>query len=136
MQNNWFDLLPLAEYAYKNSATKATQRSLFDENYGFYPQTTWPVEKESKNLGSRNYAHWIESVHGHDLCLEGLEETRESMGKYSDRARKEPPSYGVGDLLMLNGKHIRTRQSAKKLNAKLFVLFKVKKLVEPEGQSV
>ena len=58
------------------------------------------------------------------------------MGKYYDRARKEPPLYGVGDFVMLNGKHITTRQAAKKLDAKLFRPFKVKKLVEPEGQSV
>ena len=37
---------------------------------------------------------------------------------------------------MLNGKHIRTRRAAKKLDAKLFGLFKVKMLVGPEGQSV
>ena len=58
------------------------------------------------------------------------------MGKYYDRARKEPPPYSVGDLVMLNGKHIRTRRAAKKLDAKLFGPFKVKKLVGPEGQSV
>ena len=37
---------------------------------------------------------------------------------------------------MLNGKYIRTRQAAKKLDAKLLGPFKVKKLVGPEGQSV
>ena len=97
-QDNWYDLLRLAEYAYNNSATTATQMSPFYINYGFHPQTTWPVEKESKNPASRNYAHWIKSVH--DLCLKRLEDTRERMGKYYDRARKEPPPYGVGDLVM------------------------------------
>ena len=68
--------------------------------------------------------------------LKRLVETRERMGKYYDRARKEPPPYGVGDIVMLNGKHIRTRRAAKKLDAKLFGPFKVMKLVGPEGQSV
>ena len=58
------------------------------------------------------------------------------MGKYYDRAIKETPPYSVGDLVMLNGKHIRTRWAAKKLDAKLIWLFKVEKLVGPEGQSV
>ena len=132
--DNWYDLLQLAEYAYHNSATTATQMSLFYVKYGFHPRTTSPVEKESKNPASRNYAHWIESVH--DLCLKHLEETRERMGKYYDRVRKKPPPYDVGDLVMLNGKHIRTRRAAKKLEVKLFGPFKVKKLVGPEGQSV
>ena len=113
----------------------ATQMSPFYANYGFHPQTTYLVEKESKNPASRNYAYWIESVH--DLCIKRLEETRQCMGKYNNRPRKEPPPYSVGDLVMKNGKHhIRMRRAAKKLDVKLFAQFKVKKLVGPEGQSV
>ena len=44
-QDNWYDLLPLAVYAYNNSDTMATQMSPFYANYGFHPQTTWLVEK-------------------------------------------------------------------------------------------
>ena len=71
-----------------------------------------------------------------DLCLKRLKATHERMGKYYDRARKEPPPYGVGDLVMLNSKHIRTRRAAKKLDTKLFGPYKAKKLVGLEGQSV
>ena len=130
-QDNWYDLLPLAEYAYNNSATKATQMSPFFANYGFHPRTNWPVEKESKNPASRNYAHWMESVN--ELCVKRLEETRERMGKYYDRTRKEAPPYSVGDLVMLNGKNIRTRRAAKKLDAKLFGPLKVVRLVGQGG---
>ena len=66
-QDNWYDLLPLAEYTYNNLAFTATQMSPFFANYGFPRQTNWPVEKESKNPASRNYAHWMESVH--ELCI-------------------------------------------------------------------
>ena len=76
----------------------------------------------------------MESVH--ELCLKHLEETREPMGKYYDRYRKEAPPYSVGDLVMLNGKNIRTQWAAKKLNAKLFGPFTVVRLVGQGGQSV
>ena len=56
--------------------------SPFFGNYGFHPRTNWPVEKESKNPASRNYAHWMKSVH--ELSVKHLEETRERMGKYYD----------------------------------------------------
>ena len=92
------------------------------------------MEKESKNPTSRNYARWMESVH--ELCVKHLEETRERMGKYYDRSRKEAPGYSVGDLLMLNGKNIRTRRAVKKLDAKLFGPFNVVRLVGQGGQSV
>ena len=78
-QDNWNDLLALAEYAYNNSATTATQMSPFFANFDFHPRTNWPMEKESKNPASRNYAHWMESVH--ELCVKRLEETRPHMGK-------------------------------------------------------
>ena len=68
--------------------------------------------------------------------MKHLEETRERMGKYYDRSRKEAPPYSVGDLVVLNGKNIRTRQAAKKLNAKLFGPFKVVRRVGQRGQSV
>ena len=108
--------------------------SPFFANYEFHPRINWPVEKESKNPASRNYAYWMESVH--ELCVKCLEETRERMGKYYDRTRKEAPPYSVGDLVMLNGKNIRTRRAAKKLDAKLFGPFKVVRLVGQGGQSV
>ena len=92
------------------------------------------MEKESKNPASRNYAHWMESIN--ELCVKRLGQTCERMGKYYDRSRKEAPPYSVGDLVMLNGKNIRTRRAGKKLDAKLFGPFKVARLVGQGGQSV
>ena len=92
------------------------------------------MEKESKNPASRNYAHGMESVHEH--FVKHLKETHERMGKYYNYSRKEAPPYSVGDLVMQNGKNIRTRRAAKKLDAKLFGSFKVVRLVEQGGQSV
>ena len=46
-QDNWYDLLPLAEYAYNNTPTTATQMSPFYAKYGLHPPTNWQVEKVS-----------------------------------------------------------------------------------------
>src|SRR6266699_1111101 len=112
----------------------ATQMSPFYANYSFHLRTNWPVEMESKNPTSKNYAHWMKSVH--ELCVSRLTETRERMSRYYDRSHKDAPPYSVGDLVRLNGKHIRTRRAAKKLDAKLFGPFKVTKLVDKSGMSV
>ena len=85
-QNDWYEMLPLAEYSYNNSVTTATQMSPFYANYGFHPRTTWPVEMESKNPPSKNYTHWISSVH--DLCNSYLKKTSEKMGYYYDKSKK------------------------------------------------
>jgi len=38
-QNDWYQLLPLAEYAYNNSKASAHKLAPFFANYGFHPQT-------------------------------------------------------------------------------------------------
>src|SRR5436853_3212518 len=133
-QDDWCSMLPLAEYSYNNSVTTATQMSPFYANYGFHPRTTWPVEMESKNPASRNYAHWITNVH--ELCAEYLKKTAQKMGRYYDKSKTAAPQFKAGDLVMLNGKNIRTCRAAKKLDAKLFGPFKVLKLVDRSGMSV
>jgi hypothetical protein len=124
-------MIPMAEYAYNNSVTTATSLSPFFANYGYHPRTNWPVEAEVKNPSARNYAHWMESIH--KLCKEALEQTCESMRKHYDKRSRAAPKYQVGDLVMLNGKNLRTRRPSRKLDAKMHGPFKVIKVVSPSA---
>ena len=103
-------MLLLTEYSYNNFVTTATQISPFYVNYGFHPCTTWPVEMESKNPASKNYAHWILGVH--DMCNSYLKKTSEKITRYYNKSKKTVPPFKVGDLVMLNGKNVRTRWAA------------------------
>ncbi|KAH0610986.1 uncharacterized protein H6S33_011413 [Morchella sextelata] len=125
-QDDWAELLPLAEYAYNNSVTTATGQSPFYTNYGYNPRTNWPTEAEVVNPTSDLYAHFIRGVH--DSALARLTDTREKMGKYYDRKRDEPPNFKVGDLVMLNATNIKTRRSTKKLDYKKLGPFKIIRL--------
>jgi len=122
-QNDWYQLLPLAEHAYNNSATNAHKMTPFFVNYGFHPQTEWMKEKEAHNPGATMYVHWIQDIHRQPK--QNLENTREAMKKYYDRKATEQPSIEVGDLVMLNAKNICTKQPSKKLSPKLYGPFKV-----------
>jgi len=53
------------------------------------------------------------------------------MRRYTDPDRKEPPAYQVGDLVMLNGRNIRTRHPSKKLDHKNHGPFQIEKIVSP-----
>ena len=48
-QNDWYQLLSLAEHAYNNSATNTHGMSPFYANYGFQPHTEWMKEREARN---------------------------------------------------------------------------------------
>jgi hypothetical protein len=65
-QDDWSQLLPLAEHAYNNSATSAHGMCPFFANYGFYPQTERIKEGEARNLWATAYTHWIEEIH--EMC--------------------------------------------------------------------
>ena len=126
-QDNWSEMLPMAEYAYNNSVTSATAMSPFYANYGYHPRTNWQTEAEARNGWSQNYVNWISSVH--ELCKENLQKTRDRMGRYWNRGKKEPPKYEVGDLVMLKGTNLKTRRPSKKLDNKLHGPFQVEKVI-------
>jgi hypothetical protein len=119
-QNDWAELLPLAEYAYNNSFSSATGLSPFYANYGFHPRTNWPTAEQPRNPGSELYAHWLQAIHSQ--AKDRLTTTRERMAKYWDTTRRDGPKFAVGDYVMLNGRNIKTKRACRKLDAKLYGL--------------
>jgi hypothetical protein len=53
-QDDWAELLPLAEHAYNSAVSKSTKMSPFEANYGFTPCNNWPEAGKHKhdNIGS------------------------------------------------------------------------------------
>jgi transposase InsO family protein len=105
-QDDWLNLLPMAEFAYNNSVTTTTGLLLFYMNFGFHPRATNPAAANSLNPASRVYTHWMYTVH--EEARKTLEKTQERMCRYADPHRKETPKFRVGDLVMLNGRNIQT----------------------------
>jgi len=122
-QNDCYQLLPLAEHAYNNSATNVHKMNHFFANYGFHPQMDWLKEREAHNPGATMYAHWMQDIH--QQAKQTLENTQESRRKYCERKATEQPNIEVGHLVMLNAKNIRTKRLSKKLSPKLYGLFRV-----------
>ena len=122
-QDDWDQLLPLAENTYNNSATNADKMTPFFANYAFHPQTEWMKEREAHNPGATRYAHWMQDIHRQ--AKQTLENTRESRKRYYDRKGREQLDIKVDDLVMLNAKKIGTKRPSKKLSPKLYGPFKV-----------
>jgi hypothetical protein len=128
-QDDWVSLLPMAELAYNNSTTNATDMSPFYANYGFHPTATNPAAVVPLNPASFAYGHWMHTIHGEARKV--LEKTKEQMRRYADPYRKEPPIYQVGDLVMLNGKNIQTRRPSRKLDHKNHGPFQIERIISP-----
>jgi hypothetical protein len=120
-------MFPMAEYAYNNSVTSAIAIYPFYANYRYHPRTNWQTQAEAQNGWSQNYVNWISSVH--ECCKEKLQNTRNRMGRYWNRGKKEPLKYKVGDLAMLKGTNLKTRQRSKRLDNKLNGPFQVEEVI-------
>jgi len=128
-QDDWVSLLPMAEFAYNNSVTMGNGITPFYANYGFHPAATNPPTEGPLNPASTVYAHWMKAVY--EDSREGLKAAQERMRRYADPARKDPPAYQVGDLVMLNGRNIKTRRPTRKLDHKNHGPFQIEKVVSP-----
>lgn len=116
-QNDWYELLPLAEYTYNDTVTTATGLTPFYANYGIHPHTRWRKDEEVKNPASSNYAHWLKAVH--EFCGSQLARTRDRMNKHFDKRRQEAPKFKKGDLVMIDGRNWPTKRPSRKLDHKL-----------------
>jgi len=76
-QNDWVQLLPMAEFVYNNSITAGNGMSPFYANYGFHPMAMDPASTKPLNPASKVYAHWMNTMH--DKSRKGLEEAQERM---------------------------------------------------------
>jgi len=76
-QDDWYQLLPLAEHAYNNSKTKAHKWTPFFANYGYHPLTELTKPREGQNPGATMCSHWMKTVH--EQAKKTLEDTREAM---------------------------------------------------------
>ena len=122
-QNDWYQWLPLAEYACGDSTASAHKLTQFFANYGFHPQTEWMKERDGQNPGATMYTHWMQTVQ--NKARKTLEQTREVMKKYYDQRATAQPDIDLGDLVMLNAKNIRSKRPTKKLSPRLCGPFKV-----------
>jgi len=117
----------MAEFAYNNSVTIGNGMTPFYANYDVHPAAIDPPSQEPLNPASMFYGHWIQTVHKESW--QGLEAAQERMRRYADPARKEPPAYQVGDLVMLNGHNIKRRRPTKNLDHKNHGPFQIEKIV-------
>jgi hypothetical protein len=117
----------MVEFAYNNSTTQATGISPFFANYGQYLGCTNPSTTPINNDTQEGYINHIISVQG--LVTRNLKTTQERMKNYADLKRKDAREFKIGDLVMLDGRHIQTMQPKDKLNYKKHWPFAIEKVI-------
>ena len=133
-QNNWVELLPLAEFAYNNTKHASTQMSPFEAMQGYTPRMSFedPANLKAKSKSANKHAKELAELM--NVLKTNLAYAQEQQAKYKD-ARTKAQKFKVGSYVNVNGKNIRTKRN-KKLEWKSFGPFKVLKEIGDQAYRI
>ena len=115
-QDNWSDLLPLAEFAYNNTPSATTGVSPFFANKGYHLNLAVHPERDLLSARAREYAVDLESLHEF-LRIEMAAAQKRYQGP-ADAKRSNPPDFKVGDQVFVKAKYFCSTRPSKKLSEK------------------
>lgn len=128
-QDDWANLLPMAEFSYNNSFHASLKASPFYALMGINPSFDPCLEPRPEDAPAAiERAQELQELRG-ELAV-NLETARTSQASYYDQHRK-PKEYQVGDLVWINAKNIRTSRPSRKLDFKQLGPYKVVEAVGP-----
>ena len=91
-QDDWRDLLPLAEFAYNNTLYSSTKQTPFFSNYGHYPRSDPFQVKDVENLAEDLAAHLVAI---HDELEFQLYDAQDYYKDYVDHNQKLYPNFHI-----------------------------------------
>ena len=98
-QDNWSELLPLAEFAYNNAPSATTSVSPFFANKGYHPNITVHPERNIASSRARNFAVDLNEL---QITLKAEISTAQQHYQKSANARRSPtPDFKVGDKVFV-----------------------------------
>ena len=114
-QDNWSELLPLAEFQYNNHIHSATQHPPFLLDAGRLPRMGFepdhpPSRVESVNEFTARMKSTLEEAKA------ALTKSKDDMARYYDRRRTPAPEYKPGDKVYLDASDIKTGRPSRKLS--------------------
>jgi hypothetical protein len=133
-QDDWDELLPMAEFADNNAVANATKLTPFFLNHGFHPRMSIgpdPTNYETtrERLQSQTAADIAQRMNGVlTYARANAEKAQRRMTEQANKHRKDV-DYKPGDMVFLSSKNIRSSRPSKKLDDKNLGPFSTKEKV-------
>ena len=126
-QNDWAQLLPMAEFAYNNAKNASTGHTSFELNCGYHPHVSYEedLDPRSKSKTAEELSSELRNLMA--VCQQNLHHAQELQKQAHDKGVK-PQSYALGNKVWLSSKHLKTKRN-RKLEAKFLGPFQVLHLV-------
>ena len=113
-QDDWDELLPLAEFQYNNHVHSATQQTPFMLDSRRHPQMGFKPHQVESRLETVN-KFWDRMDSTLVKAKSALEKAKDDMAQYYNRHQTPAPEYQVRDKVYLDASDIRTTHPSQKL---------------------
>jgi hypothetical protein len=119
-QDDWEELLPLAQFVYNDTKHSSTGFSPFFANFGYHPtfnlELPLPAATKYHSASADAFVEDLQTIHK-VLRIE-MERAQQQQKKSYDKRVDPAPDFKVGDKVWLSSRNIITRRKAKKLDDK------------------
>lgn len=125
-QNDWARWLPMAEFAYNNTASSSTKLSPFFAQLGFHPRFNSLVASS----GIPAADSFVQHLHQIQTSLrDSLTAAKEAQSHFYNKNRRVNATYAPGDLVWLSRRNIKTKRANSKLDVRRLGPFPVIRMV-------
>lgn len=115
-QDNWAELLPLAEFAYNNAPSATTGVSPFFANKGYNPNITVHPERDLASSRARQFAVDLDELH--TVLKSEIKQAQQRYQVAADNRRQPAPEFTIGQKVFVKSQFFRTTRPSKKLSEK------------------
>jgi len=105
-QDNWDELLPLAEFAYNNAPNASTRITPFFANKGYHPRITVHPERDMASARAREFVVDLDELHS--MLRSEIAHVQERYKETKDRKLLPHPEWKIGDKVMVLAKYLKT----------------------------
>ena len=129
-QNNWVELLPLAQYSYNSAESEGTGVTPFFANYGYTPNAyEAPLIDSAFAQGAKIKVEELKTLH-RELASD-IKFIARRAAMYYDQKRSMGPELKKGDKVYLLRKNVQTKRPSHKLDHKKLGPFTIGEVVGP-----
>jgi hypothetical protein len=122
-QDNWSELLPLAEFAYNNPPSATTGISPFFANKGYHLNLTVHPEQDLASSRARDFTVDFDQLHA--ALKEQIKSAQSRYQVSADMRRTPAPEFAIGSLAFVKVQFFWTTRPSKKLAEKYLGPFEI-----------